>query len=453
LDSSIPKKPRANWPNHRLARTLQKQRTTEPMITNRATTRLLKSLLCQKSDNTNGHLSDKKLKSMRHHRDQIKVLFVSHSPNMQGAEKSLLLLLKNIDRKYIEPIVVFPESGPLKEKISSLNIKTYKVRYPWWVLAKTDIASLVHRVTTEIKALSRLCQIIRQEKIDIVYTNTIVIFCGAIAASISRKPHIWHIREILNGNPALHSLIPHKALFKLILKLSQKVITNSNATKRQFQALDQHNKVQVVYNAIDLESSGNSSFFINIEAVKEEDWLVTTVGSIEENKAQDIAIHAVKIAAKTIPNIKLILIGDGDKEYLNYLKKIISELDVSANVIFTGYRDDIMRIISHCKVLLAPSLVESFGCTAVEAMAAGIPVIASNIGGLKEIIKDNVTGYLITPRAYLEIAEKLIDLYHHPDKARKMGQAGQKVAAKKFSIERYTQDMEKVIRDTVQVYC
>ncbi|UCC21591.1 MAG: glycosyltransferase family 4 protein [Planctomycetota bacterium] len=390
---------------------------------------------------------------MKYCRDRVKVLFVSHSSAMYGAERSLLLLLKNIDRKYIEPIVALPEPGPLEEEITKLNIKVWEVRSPWWVRDKVDVRSTIRCVISEVKALWKLISTLRREKVDLVYTNTIVKFTGALAAAINRKPHIWHIREILQGNPGLHSLLPHKVLFKLIVSLSNKVITNSNATGRQFQCLDHHNKVQVVYNAVDSEAFAVPSSFPGIEGAAQGDWLVAVVAPIQENKAQDVAIRAVEIARKAIPNIKLLLIGEADGVYLEYLRRTASELNVLDEVVFAGYRDDVAKVLPYCKVLLSPSLVESFGRTIMEAMAAGIPVIGADTGGRKEIIKDGSTGYLVPANDHSEMARKIIELFRHPDKVTMMGERGREVAAEKFTVERYAQDITRVITEVMQMSC
>lgn len=385
---------------------------------------------------------------MGYYKKRIKVLFVSHSSDMYGAEKSLLLLLENINRKHIEAIVVFPRSGILKDKVVDLGIKTYTIKSPWWVRGETDTVPTKKRIDHEIRALYKLFWVIRHEKIDVVYTNTIVTLTGALAAFINRKPHIWHIREILHGNQNLCSLIPHKLLFKFILKMSRKVIVNSNATAQQFQALNQDNKIQVVYNSVDFDQLTTSMPFPEIEGVTKQSWLMAVVASIQERKAQDIAIRAVKIAREKVPNIKLLLIGDGFENYTRYLKKMVLELDISKNVIFLGYRDDVMNILPYCKVLLAPSQVEPFGRTAAEAMAVGIPVIATNTGGLKEIVEDNNTGYLVPIGDYSQVAEKIVELYCHPDKAEKMGEAGRELARKMFDAKRNNQNIEKIIQET-----
>ncbi len=383
----------------------------------------------------------------------IKVLFVSHGSGMWGAERSLLFLLKNLNRDLFEPIVVLPRNGPLEEKMLELNIKIYEVASPWWVRIRNHKDSFIRRIIQQIKAIVRLYKIIEKEKIDIIYTNTIVHFSGAITAFITKRPHIWHIREILPGNPDLKFFLPHRILFTFISKSSDKIIANSKATTSQFKGMDTNSKLSVIYNAQERNESDKHNSLNCINGVEPADWLVTVVGTLQKGKAQDDAIRAIKIAQRVITNIKLLLIGDGQKEHKDYLKNLCLELDISERIVFTGYRDDVPQILPHCKLLLMPSWKEPFGRVVIEAMAACVPVIGANNGGVKEIIQDGITGYLVPPKNPAEIAKKMIYLFHHPLLAQQMGNNGKKVVEEKFSVQNYTRGVENIIREVVNIRC
>ena len=373
---------------------------------------------------------------------------------MVGAERSLLLLLKNIDRDCFDPIVILPASGSLKGEIEYLNIKTYKVKPPWWVSGwKRNVIWTILRfgysIIREVMALLKLYKIVKKEKIDMIYTNTIVNFSGAIIAFITKKPHIWHIREIIPDNPDLHFFLPDRWLFNFILRYSNKVITNSSATSKQFRNSKLDWKIRIVYNAIDVEEFKIHQPFPSINGVKTTDYVVAVIGSLQKRKAQDDAIKAVKIVKETIPNIKLLIVGEGHKEFKNYLKNLTLKLGISNNIIFTGYRDDIPSILCHCKLLLVPSWNEPFGRVVIEAFATGIPVIGTNSGGVKEIIKDGVTGYLVPPKNPVKIAEKLIYLFNHPELIKEMGNVGKETVRDKFNIQYYTRNIEKIIMESI----
>ena len=124
---------------------------------------------------------------------------------------------------------------------------------------------------------------------------------------------------------------------------------------------------------------------------------------------------------------------------------LTSKLNISNNVVFTGYRNDVPQILHNCKVLVIPSWNEPFGRVVIEAMAAGIPVIGVNTGGPKEIIQDGISGYLIPPYNPSAIAEKIIYFYYHQSIGEKMGENGKKIVKKKYNIESYTKNIEKIL--------
>ncbi|MDW7726667.1 MAG: glycosyltransferase family 4 protein [Candidatus Methanoperedens sp.] len=380
----------------------------------------------------------------------IKVLFVSHTGNMYGgAEKSLLQLLKNIDRKRIDPVVIIPRSGLLEVELNRSGIRTYKVKYTRWVRDHpVGILTFFYCIILELLALPRFIYIIKKEKINVVYTNTIVIFSGAISAFITRIPHIWHIREIIKNNPDLSFFFRNKLLLDFIMEFSNRIIAISQAVANQF-SVNNLNKIKVVPNAVNFHVFDGCKSFPDINGTNPEDYLVAVIGTLQKRKGQDYAIRGIKAVNWKVPNIKLLLIGKHSNNYKKYLEKLVAELGLSGKVIFTGYRNDVPQILPFCKILLMPSLDEPFGRITIEAMAAGVPVIGVNSGGTKEIIQDGVTGYLVSTEDPSEMAERIIKLYDNPELAKKIGNNGKKLVLKKYNMETHIQSIEKVIIETI----
>jgi len=375
----------------------------------------------------------------------IKILFISHSSGLYGAERNLLLLVKNINKSNFHPIVALPAGGPLKDEMLRLNIKTYEIRFPWWVRGNLNIFAILHSFIKEFIALIKLYKIIKEENIAIVYTNSIVVFSGVLIAFITKRPHIWHIREILHNNPDLFSLLPDKLLFRFISGFSARVVVVSNAVADQFNNRGINSKVRVIYDGIDFEELKVHNSYPTISGLKKSDWLVGVIGSLQKRKAQDDAIRAIKIVKETIPDIKLLLVGKGDESFTNYLKNLVSELQLTEYVIFTGHRNDVPDILSCCNVLLMTSWAEPLGTVALEAMALGVPVIGSNSGGLQEIIQEGITGFCVPPRNPQEIANKLIDLFLDLDKVTQMRENSKKIAKQRFSFQLCTQNIESML--------
>lgn len=378
----------------------------------------------------------------------IKVLFISHSSDIYGgAEKSFLLLLKSIDRKRFDPVVIIPGSGSMEEELDRSGIRTYKIYYRWWFYRRLSITIFLQCIARELLALPKFLSIIKKEKIEIVYTNTIVIFSGAISAFIAGIPHIWHIREIINNKFPLYLFLPNKFVLFLVLKFSNRIIAVSQAVADQFSA-NNLNKINVVPNAVDFHVFEGNTLTLNIKGINPEDYLIAVIGRLEERKGQDYAIRAVKAASKKIPNIKLLLIGK-DYGFRKQLEQLISELNLSDKVVFTGYRDDVPQILQHCKVLLMTSVNEPFARILMEAMAAGVPVIGTNCDGTKEIVQDGITGFLVSLENPSDMAEKIIKLYDNPELAEKFRNNGKKLIRDKYTIDRYVQNIEKIIIELI----
>lgn len=387
---------------------------------------------------------------MKNSSKEIRVLFISHSSGMVGAEKSLLSIIKNINKKCFTPIVILPPSGLLNKDLCNLNIKTYNISCPWWVTGNKNILwktlKILYCTIQEIVVLSRIYNIVKKERINVIYTNTVVNYSGAIISKILKIPHIWHVREVIINNPDLHFILPAKVAYNLILKSSNTVVVNSNATATQFRTQNPTEKIKLIYNALNFSDFQNTNSLLNIEGVKETDWVVGVIGTLQRRKGQDDALRAINIVKKKIPNIKLLLIGEGDEEYKKYLKELILKLDLSENVILMGYREDVPQILPNLKVVLVPSWNEPFGRVVIEAMAAGVPVIGSNSGGIKEIIDNNINGYLVPPKNPLRISEQIIYLNEHPEIAKKLGTSGKEKVKQKYNIENYIRNVETVIR-------
>jgi glycosyltransferase involved in cell wall biosynthesis len=151
---------------------------------------------------------------------------------------------------------------------------------------------------------------------------------------------------------------------------------------------------------------------------------------------------------KVIPNAKLLVIGDG--ELKEELIKTCIYLSISQNVIFTGFRKDVNRIIEEIDLLVLSSLGEGFGLVCLEAMAMGKPIVASNVMAIPEIVVNGETGILTSPKNSHSLAEGIMKLLRDPDLARKMGEKGKKRLEKQFTIEKMTRKTEELYNDMIK---
>jgi len=145
---------------------------------------------------------------------------------------------------------------------------------------------------------------------------------------------------------------------------------------------------------------------------------------------------------KCVDQVTFLVVGDGDlrKELQEYAVK----LGIADSVIFCGYREDIPKIIAATDVLVLASLGESFGRVVIEAMAMGKPVVATNVGGVPEIILSDHTGILVELANPDSIAQAVVRLLKDEKLSKKIGQAGLRRVQEKFTIEKHVQEIQRV---------
>jgi glycosyltransferase involved in cell wall biosynthesis len=150
-------------------------------------------------------------------------------------------------------------------------------------------------------------------------------------------------------------------------------------------------------------------------------------------------IRALAFLRNEFPDVRLEIAGAGSDE--NLLRREAHALGVDGAVVFAGWQPDVWPWLARWDIFVQPSLVEGFGMAALEAMAAGLPVVGTSVGGLPELIEDGWTGFLVPPANAMALAGRLRDLLLDPDRRRAMGAAGQARVRQRFSAERMTAEL------------
>lgn len=374
--------------------------------------------------------------------NKIKILYISHSPFLNGAEICLFNLVKNLNKDIFEPIVVFPQEGHLVEKINNLGIKTYISPLERWIRFKFDKRVKNSNV---ILRSQDIMDIIEKESVNIVHTNTSVIIEGAVAARLKNVPHIWHIHEYLNGHMDLKSVIPLPLIYSIISYLSAKVVSVSEYARSQFKLREDNNKFSVIYNGVDENNAFlNTRLFADYRKKNKNELALITVGLLTEAKGYDNLLEAASLVYKKGYNVKFFWIGGAIKKSLRNFNSKIRKLGLKDSVFFLGFRSDIPEIIKSSDLLISTSLNETLHLVVLEAMAAEKAVIATKCGGTSECIIDGETGYLIPINDPYILSEKIIELVNDSQKRKIMGENGLKYFKEKFSMQKYVEGFEKL---------
>lgn len=202
-----------------------------------------------------------------------------------------------------------------------------------------------------------------------------------------------------------------------------------------------------IYNAIDLEEirqivSSDDPVKTGGQSAPEHGMVIGAVSRLRHEKGMDILLKSFALLLPRFPGLRLKIIGDGpDRETLHHLA---GELSISDVITWAGEipRKEAIRQMKNMDIVVIPSRFEGFGLTAIEAMALKKPVIASNTGGLPEIINDRETGWLVPPEDPIALAKALTELIDNPALREKLGAAGRRKVGEKFSFTTFARQIE-----------
>lgn len=400
--------------------------------------------------------------SATYEESRIRVLFFSHTAAQGGAEIALLNLVQHLDRSKFTPIVAFAADGPMVDKIKPAA-EAYVLPLARSVVeARKDslgLASLfrVRAAFTAVAYVSALARFVRQHDIDVVHTNTLKAhLLGGVAARLSRRPVVWHVRDRIDVDYLPPVVV---RIFRWLCRaIPDFVVANSNATLRS---------LQLAPTALPKSSDRN---FLGTSAVVH-DGTYCPVGEIGENttkerrelkqialigrispwKGQHIFIQAAALVHERFPNTRFFIVGSalfGEVEYDRGVRRLPDDLGIKDVVTFTGFCTDVSAIIKGTDLIVHASTIgEPFGQVIIEAMSAGKPVVATDGGGVPEIVEDGKTGILAPMGDVRAMAEAICKIIANPDLAREMGIHGRERVRTHFTIEQTARKVESIFQE------
>ncbi len=348
---------------------------------------------------------------------KIIVAYLDHAPFEGGAEVSLKQLISHLDDS-VSPVVIAPPGASyLSEVVSRAVIIPFVFHWRWY---STFLVLLFDWI--------RLLVILRRVKPDIIHTNTRVTnILGGLLKKCTAAPIINHIRD-KDPLPAWK--------FRLIGK-ADCLIANSERVK-QFLVDGQipADKIHVVYNGISVDN------FVPVAEghYDRKGCTVTFIGQIYPRKGVDILLRAVSDIHQQIRGMHVWIVGEDNtlnKNYLHEYQLLAKELGLENIVEWLGYRTDTIDLLRDSDIFVLPSREEPFGRVLIEAMAVGLPVLATRVGGIPEIVEDGETGYLIPSEDHKTLGRKLIELYNNPLLRKEMGKRGRQRVITCFSLQQH----------------
>jgi glycosyltransferase involved in cell wall biosynthesis len=387
----------------------------------------------------------------------INVLFYEPYPmGLGGNFLTQRLILDRIDRAQFTPIVVAPVEGVALEEFRKMGIECVVIspprslaRYGGTVLRD----GILGRLKTSISLLRynlKFLHFLRERQIDIVYANCVRAEMSiGLAARLIGVPSLLYIKGEL-ANPVIDRmslLLASKVLFFCEQNRDDKYRSFVRALQKKVDIL----KIGLDFSVIEDVQKRDKTALAEELGIDPTCTNVIVVAQLYQPKGQHLVIEALSKLTVDFPKVKLYLVGDHViAEYKSYrleLDRMIEEYGLQKNVQFTGWRSDALHIVSLMDILIHPSLSEGFGRAVLEGMALGKPVIASSVGGLREIIKDGENGFLVEPGDPQMIAEKLRLLLRNKNLRDNLGKAARDTVFSEYLIQDKIVQLEEIWSD------
>lgn len=337
-----------------------------------------------------------------------------------GTQRQFLEFLRGLDRSRFSPrVACFDARGAWATRVRELDVP----------LRVFPIAGFARPNTVrQLAAYRGWC---RDSRLDVVHTWEIYsnIF-GLPGAALAGVPVRFGSRRGLNPDrsPGL------RYLQRLAYRAAHRIVANSQAGARQLIREGVTDvQIAVLYNGLDLDAFPERS-------LSSAPRRVLTVAGLRPIKGIDVLIEAAAEVVQHIPDARFTIVGDGpDREVLEAQAR---RLGLEPHVEFLGHRDEIPSLLAATDLFVLPSRSEAFPNALLEAMAAGLPAIATAVGGVLEVVEDDRTGVLVEPEKPAVLARALIGLMRDRDRAARLGRAARAAMRERYSLRSMVQRLE-----------
>jgi glycosyltransferase involved in cell wall biosynthesis len=387
-------------------------------------------------------------------RTAIRVLFFDHTAAMSGGEIALANLLAHLDPEKVCATVVLGAEGPLVNRLRpafDVHVLPLSPRVSAQKKDSLGVSSLfrLRDVADVVAYIFRLMRFMRAYGIEVIHTNSLKSdLIGGVAGRMCRRRVIWHVRDRIEDDYLPKAVV---RAFRLLARvIPTDVIANSAATLRSLrpgsratatpQESAQKSKMVVVHDGTELVAAAKRNRGTSLR--------IGLIGRISPWKGQHVFIQAAKLVTHRFPEAKFVIIGAalfGEQEYEKEVRQLPAKLGIEEDVEFAGFCADVNRAIAGLDLVVhASTKGEPFGQVIIEGMAAGKPVVATDGGGVPEIVEDGKTGILVPMENAEAMAAAICGILSDPWMAAEMGRRGRERVKQRFTLERTARGVEQV---------
>ena len=367
---------------------------------------------------------------------RVRVVFLITELNIAGAEKVVARTATHLSKdRYRVLVSCLYGPGPVAGEIRAASI---------------PVMDLEAQSKWDLRVVYRLFRLLKRENIQILHSHLFhANLLGRIAGKMAGVPIVISTRHSVDIGGRGREWINRWT--KRWTDVTIAVSDQACEAERRWSGT-KSGEIVTIYDGIkteaferaDLQESKELKRKLGIESDAP---VIGMIARFHRAKGHSYLMEAMPYILDQFPKAKVLLIGGG--ELRPTIKEKVQKLGLTDSIIFTGIRQDIPRILSALDLFVLPSLWEGLGIAILEAMAAGLPVVATRVGGIPEVVEDRVTGLLVPPRDPEALAKAIIALLQDRERAKDMGRAGRERVEKHFSVERMVQQTEALYEELI----
>ncbi len=375
-----------------------------------------------------------------HHNHKVKVLYIQPNCVRGGIETVLLTLLRSVDRSHFEPHVVFLEPGDLAHEVRAIGVR----------VSVFPTSHLRHAAETILTVL-RLAQYMRNYHIDVIHCNSSKAqIYGGLAAALTGIPDVYWLHNIPSDRLGVDPMADLAFLIPASIRLTNSTETNHMTNRHPL--VRRH--PTILWYGLDfnhLTSSDQAAARpYNVSSRKH----ILLIGRIQQWKGQHVLIQAAHILKRHRNDVCFDIVGSptfaADQPYYDSLLAMAEELGVADVINFVPHTNNVAALYHSSEIVVHTSTTpEPFGLVVIEAMAAGRPVIATNVGGPVDSTDNGNTGLLVPPGDPQALADAILRLLDDPAEASRLAERGRQRVHALYSVDRMVADMQAVYEKVI----
>ena len=378
----------------------------------------------------------------------LRIALLSTPVEYGGAEKVVISLIENIDSEMYELVPIIFTRNDQAENNFVKHLKRLKKEYH-----EIPVNNYKFKYLNPLINLLNVYGLLKRKRFNLIHTHGYrADILGCFTSKLIGVPIISTCHGYISGNI---NLITYNKLDQIALKLFDTVITVSKKIKNELiKSKVKASKIKVIPNAVPTVPENTTAIqkdrdeFRRLFGLDPNSFIVGYVGRLSEEKGVKYLIEATSVLTEFDIPFQVLLIGDGPSR--DGLEALVKKRGVERIVIFTGFQSNVENLISNIDALVLPSLTEGTPLALLEAMSYGVPVVASAVGEVPNIIDSGKNGILVSPAIPGKIAEALLTLYRDKNFRLKISKNAKETIQSRYNVNDWIKKIESIYTETIR---